>query len=261
MLICGTCREPVARFFASCPHCRAENTIVSVGEDAGNLEPEYLGDVSSTPQNKIPSGEAALDHVLGGGLTRGSCIVLAGSPGAGKSTLALQAASASSSQRSTLYIAGEEPIDRIGERAHRLGLNVAGLRVSSIVAVDGIARLIRGVSPGFVVVDSLQTLTDRALRSRAGSPTQLVQCAIRLVELSRSYDCAILIVGHVTKTNALSGPRSVEHYVDVMLTFRVADARRKGDAARILEASKNRFGVAHQPVKMLMGEKGLRLDN
>ena len=150
-----------------------------------------------------------------------------------------------------LFISGEEPLHRLALRARRLNLDVSGLDAVPYTEMLTLARIVRRERHAFVCVDSLHTLHNDRLRSRPGSPSQLIGCAQSCVRLAQSVGCAILLIGHVTKQNFLSGPRSVEHIVDVMLTFHVKGKR------RILTATKNRFGPALAPHTLKMTKTGL----
>lgn len=148
-------------------------------------------------------------------------------------------------------MSGEEPLDRLALRARRLNLDVSALDAVPYTEMLTLARIVRRERYAFVCVDSLHTLHNDRLRSRPGSPSQLIGCAQSCVRLAQSVNAAIFLIGHVTKQNFLSGPRSVEHIVDVMLTFHV-----KGQK-RILTATKNRFGPALQTHILKMTKNGL----
>lgn len=258
---CSLCTHDSPRWYARCPHCGEPDALDFIAPaaqpavvDASRPEDfDALGDVEAAATRFVPSGFANLDAILGGGFAVGGCYLLAGSPGAGKSTLALQIAATVSHARRVIYLSGEEPKDRLKLRARRLGHERAPLIVTELTDLAGFARAVRALHPLLIVVDSLNTLSVPGVRSRPGSPTQLVACAIRLTELAQSYECAILGIGHVTKTNSLSGPRSVEHHIDAMLHFHA-----RGESAnRVLVASKNRFGPSHIPARFTMTETGL----
>ena len=262
---CVSCHKTTHWWGVACPHCRAPDALYAVepvpAHDPGNRPAaspvEKLSEVSSAQTRYLTTGFSPLDHVLGGGLARGAVYLLAGEPGAGKSTLALTIADHVSARCGSLYVSGEEPTARLAERARRLGLGCAALDVCAITEMNHLARAVRRAHVRLVVVDSLNVLHSDKIRSRVGSPSQLLNSAIALVRLAKSQNCAILLIGHVTKSNQLTGPRSVEHYCDAMLHFNAVGKTNR----RSLFASKNRFGPAFISLQFLMTETGLVPDH
>lgn len=258
---CGNCRAIFPAWTVACPGCKAVDWLYAVADASPGAArstadaPPFgkLSDVMAQSTRFLLTGWPALDAVLGGGLAQGATYLLAGSPGAGKSTLALTIASFVSPSRLTLYVSGEEMTSRLLERARRLSLGCAALDVCVLTELGALSRVVRAHRHRLVVVDSLNVLTSDRLRSRVGSPSQLLNSGIAIARLARSTGATFLVIGHVTKSNQLSGPRSVEHYCDAMLHFNASGK----SPVRTLIASKNRFGPAHVPIRFVMSETGL----
>lgn len=264
-----------ARWSGRCQACGEWNTLVEeivppipLGEGSRSLtslsRPSVCGP-SATPlplQTISPDGAVAvatgigeLDRVLGGGLVAGSVTVLGGEPGVGKSTLVLQAlASAAGQGRTSLLIAAEESGEQVRRRAGRLEAAVDGCYVLATTDLDAVISAAGQLEPSILVVDSIQAVSDRACTSQAGSPSQVRECAGRLVRYAKTLGVATVLVGHVTKDGGLAGPRTLEHLVDTVLSF-------EGDrhhSLRLLSASKHRYGPTGEIGLFEMTEAGLR---
>ncbi len=203
----------------------------------------------------VATGIGELDRVLGGGLVAGSVTVLGGEPGVGKSTLVLQAlASAAGQGRTSLLIAAEESGEQVRRRAGRLQAAVDGCYVLATTDLDAVMGAAGQLEPSMLVVDSIQAVSDRACPSQAGSPSQVRECAGRLVRYAKTLGVATVLVGHVTKDGGLAGPRTLEHLVDTVLSF-------EGDrhhSLRLLSASKHRYGPTGEIGLFEMTEAGLQ---
>jgi len=203
----------------------------------------------------VATGIGELDRVLGGGLVAGSVTVLGGEPGVGKSTLVLQAlASAAGQGRTSLLIAAEESGEQVRRRAGRLQAAVDGCYVLATTDLDAVIGAAGQLEPSMLVVDSIQAVSDRACPSQAGSPSQVRECAGRLVRYAKTLGVATVLVGHVTKDGGLAGPRTLEHLVDTVLSF-------EGDrhhSLRLLSASKHRYGPTGEIGLFEMTEAGLQ---
>lgn len=238
---CLNCKHALALWHALCPTCGHPDKIVaralSVPVRRTRSTPR-LSDISASDVDRLVTKIDSLDEVSGGGLVVGASTFLAGSPGAGKSTLALQAACHIAVTHNTIYFSGEEDLARLRVRADRLRLPITQLRVSRLTRADQIIALTKYERARLIVVDSLQSITRPDLRNRAGSPTQLVACAASLTHAAQQLRCTVLLIGHVNKEDDLAGPRTLEHDVDVMLHF----TAKEESSERILYASKNRFG-------------------
>ena len=213
-----------------------------------------LNEVPADAETRIPTGIAEFDRVLGGGIVRGSCVLLGGDPGIGKSSLLMQA-SASLAQRGTvLYVSGEESAAQIKLRARRFGIESSQILVLPETDLGTVMEAIRRIRPIFTVIDSIQTMSSDAIGSAAGGVSQLRECAARLLEVAKGDDVPIFLVGHVTKEGAVAGPRVLEHIVDAVLYLE----GERFHAFRILRATKNRFGSTDEVGVFEMGESGLR---
>ncbi|GAB4291295.1 MAG: DNA repair protein RadA [Coriobacteriia bacterium] len=212
-----------------------------------------LDSVTASADERVATGIPEFDRVLGGGLVKGSLVLLAGEPGIGKSTLLLQAAvSLGSAGRGVLYVCGEESAEQVKLRADRIGAT-GGISLLPEVDMAVIEATAEAERPWLLVVDSIQTMADPDLDGVPGSVGQVRACAARLMRLAKERGISVLVVGHVTKDGAIAGPRVLEHLVDAVLTF-------EGDqdhALRIVRATKNRFGAVSEIGIFEMAAEGL----
>ena len=216
--------------------------------------PIALGDVPADAEERLATGIAEFDRVLGGGIVQGSCVLLGGDPGIGKSSLLMQASAALAQKGTVLYVSGEESAAQVKLRARRFGIGGDGILLLAETDLGSIIEAIRRVRPIFVVIDSIQTMNSDAIASAAGGVSQLRECAARLLELAKGDDVPIFLVGHVTKEGAVAGPRVLEHIVDAVLYLE----GERFHAFRILRATKNRFGSTDEVGVFEMGDNGLR---
>lgn len=211
---------------------------------------------SGPDSDRVATGLHELDRVLGGGLVRGSFILVGGDPGVGKSTLLLQMAGGLAAQGSrVLYVSGEESVEQTGLRAERLGISAGAenVHLSAESQLDVIREMALAQKPDVLVVDSIQTVFLPDLASAPGSVTQVRECAANLMTLAKSHGIAVFVIGHVTKEGQIAGPKVLEHMVDTVLSF-------EGDkthAFRLLRALKNRFGATHELGVFSMDSRGL----
>jgi len=267
---CQQCGHQSPKWLGRCPGCGAWDTLVEeiesparVGRSTPAREPpRRLVEVAVGATARRETGIGELDRVLGGGLVRGSVILIGGDPGIGKSTLALQAAFAIAAHGArVLYVAGEESPEQVKMRAERVNLGTCGAQGPAgsgpwIVAETGLEPLLgvlTQLEPEVLVVDSIQTLSSADLGSAPGSVGQVREVAARLVSSCKGAGIAAFFIGHVTKEGSLAGPRVLEHMVDTVLYF-------EGDrsqAYRILRAVKNRFGSTNEIGVFEMREQGL----
>ncbi len=261
---CTECGGASPKWQGQCPHCGAWNTLVeslaapvstrfeSVAGTRSTVT--ALASVTAQESERIATGLAEFDRVLGGGLVAGGVALLGGDPGIGKSTLLLQASAALGATRKTLYVTGEESVEQVALRAQRLGLVQAPVMLLAEVQLEAIVAAIGELAPEVVVIDSIQTVYTEALQSAPGSVAQVRECAAQLTRLAKKRGVVIVFVGHVTKEGALAGPRVLEHIVDTVLYF-------EGDphsSFRLVRAIKNRFGAANELGVFAMTERGLR---
>lgn len=266
--VCQSCGATSPKWSGQCGECGAWNTLVeslAAGSGASRSRAgggflaqraplQRLDEVAAEDAQRIPTGIGELDRVLGGGIVPGSVILIGGDPGIGKSTLLLQALAAVEGRLRTLYVTGEESLTQVSLRARRLGLPRLDLPVLAETRLEAVLDTLTQAQPGLVVIDSVQTLYSDALEAAPGAVSQLRECAARLVRWAKSSQCAIVLVGHVTKEGAIAGPRVLEHMVDTVLYFE-HDA---GSRFRIVRAVKNRFGAVNELGVFAMLDEGLR---
>ena len=216
--------------------------------------PQPLKEVVLEPGERLPTGIGELDRVLGGGVVRGSLVLIGGEPGAGKSTLLLQAARALAMARPpVLYVSAEESAAQVKMRADRLGIAGDGLLLWAETDLNAVQAALDDVKPQTLIVDSIQTVFLPDLESAPGSVAQVRECGARLMTQAKGRGLATFLVGHVTKEGALAGPRVLEHLVDTVLYFE-GEAHH---AYRVLRAVKNRFGSTNEIGVFEMAARGL----
>jgi DNA repair protein RadA/Sms len=258
---CQKCGYQTPKWLGKCPDCGAWNSMAeetacqSARLPAGEAaKPLPLSQVKRDLQQRSSCGIAELDRVLGGGLVKGSIVLIGGDPGIGKSTLLLQAsAHLTGSAGSVLYVSAEESPEQIKLRSLRLGIHSDGLYLLAETNIERIITQITALKPKAVIIDSIQTVFTAAIESAPGSVSQVRESAGRLMILAKGSGIPIFLVGHVTKDGALAGPRVLEHLVDTVLYFE-GDS---GHAFRILRAAKNRFGSTNEIGVFEMKDSGL----
>ena len=227
----------------------------SSASSRGTPQAVALDQIDTSADDRLPSGMGEMDRVLGGGLVRGSLVLLAGDPGVGKSTLVLRlAAELASPKRPCLYVAAEESAAQIRMRAERMGIGGEGLFVYAETAMDGALAEAERLRAGVMVVDSIQTVRADGLASAPGSVTQVRESTLRLLQYAKATHTPVLIVGHVTKEGMVAGPRLLEHIVDAVLYLEGDDHH----AHRLLRSVKNRFGPTFEVAVFEMDGAGLR---
>jgi DNA repair protein RadA/Sms len=269
VFICRNCGTEAAKWIGKCPSCGQWNTFIEevVIKTSGASDSSFYSGTTSTPvklhevdsksQPRLDTQTGELNRVLGGGLVRGSVILIGGEPGIGKSTLALQVALAMSKYK-VLYISGEESVQQISMRAERIGRKNDNCYVLSEISLQRIIGHIQNLKPDILIIDSVQTLQDETLESSPGSISQIRECAGKLMKFAKETSTPVFLIGHITKDGTLAGPKILEHIVDTVLLF-------EGDQHymyRILRASKNRFGATAELGIFEMLHDGLReVDN
>ncbi len=246
--VCQSCGFQSLKWLGRCPDCQEWNTFL--GERTPRspkpssrakpvAEPRRLAAISPRGPSRWATGVPEFDRVLGGGVVPGSIVLVAGDPGIGKSTLLLEVgASLASQNRAGLYLAGEESLEQIRLRAERLKLEDNSLALLAETDLHAISACLDGEQPEFVVVDSIQALQDPDLESIPGTISQIRQACALLTEWAKRNGAPLFIIGHVTKSGAIAGPKTLEHLVDTVLYF---EGERHGNL-RLLRATKNRFG-------------------
>lgn len=230
----------------------SRSTIVRSGRALSKAMP--INEISTEDEHRYHTGLSELDRVLGGGIVKGSLVLISGDPGIGKSTMLLQICQHLGEDLQILYVSGEESARQIKLRAARLGVDHPNLQILTETDVQYIVEEIRAEKPGLVMIDSIQTMNHTDLNSSPGSITQVRECTNTLTRCAKSMDIPIMIVGHVNKDGAIAGPKVLEHIVDAVLYF-------EGDRQmtyRILRAVKNRYGSTNEIGVFDMGENGLR---
>lgn len=256
---CASCGHREPKWLGRCPACGEWNTLKeSAAPAAGGraaMQVKFsvpLASVDPAEGARYPSGSAEVDRVLGGGVMRGSSVLVGGEPGIGKSTLLLQLAARAGVAGRVLYISGEESAAQLRLRADRLGLARDGLEVLCTGDLSEALAALERVKPSLFVVDSLQTLASAEAGAVPGTANQVKYCALELSDWARERGSACFLVSHVTKDGLIAGPKAAEHIVDVVLLFEQSD----GDV-RFLRSAKNRFGSTEEVGLFTMGEKGL----
>lgn len=255
VLECSSCGHQVSQWVGRCPSCSEWGTISgSPGRAARPARSTSAPLVSGDPPERVRTGYEGIDRVLGEGIVPGSVVLLAGEPGIGKSTLLLQlVASLSRSGRACLIASGEESAEQIADRAKRIGVDDAPLSFLAGRDLGDVIDATRAEQPFLLAVDSIQTVRDPDSSAIVGGPGQVRGCADALVGLAKSEGVTVLLTGHVTKDGDLAGPRTLEHAVDVVLSFE-GDPR---SGHRILSCGKNRFGQEGEMAWFEMGPTGL----
>src|SRR3954452_4270189 len=264
IFVCAQCGHDSAKWHGRCPGCGEWNTMVEERpvvapkgspKRAGRaLKPVPLSEVEAPKLRRLVTGIGELDRVLGGGLVPGSMVLIGGSPGIGKSTITGGAlGNLAAAGRRVLYVSGEESAAQVKLRAERLGPDALRGPIVAETDLEVVEATIEAEAPEVCVVDSVQTLHSSALSGAAGSVGQVREVAGRLTRIAKERDVAILLVGHVTKEDALAGPRVLEHLVDCVLQFEGERER----TYRTLRALKNRFGSTNETGVFEMRESGL----
>jgi DNA repair protein RadA/Sms len=259
--VCGQCGYASRKWLGRCPDCGAWDSLTEErqvaaarpGRPAATAQPLVAADGGEEGE-RLVSGIAEMDRVLGGGIVPGSLVLIGGDPGIGKSTLILQLLSSlAARQHQVLYVTGEESVRQIRMRAGRLAIGERDIFVSTENCVEAVVDLARQLRPALLAVDSIQTVFSEEVGSAPGSVTQVREATARLLQLAKSTHLPILLVGHVTKDGAIAGPRVLEHMVDTVLYFE-GD---RGQVFRILRTVKNRFGSTNEIGVFEMQERGL----
>ena len=265
VFFCGECGYESAKWLGQCPACKAWNAFSeapAIKKGGSSLKPGVaaslpikIKDVSLESDERVTTGISELDRVLGGGIVKGSLVLVGGDPGIGKSTLLLQmCAKLSDKNVSVLYVSGEESERQIAIRSERLGRQSSDMLLYCETDIEKIEAAIENGKPEVVIVDSIQTMYSSKADSAAGSISQVREVTSTLLRISKGLGVSVFIVGHVTKEGTVAGPRTLEHMVDTVLYFEGEDVA----SYRILRAVKNRFGSTNEVGVFDMGQTGLR---
>lgn len=265
VFVCRSCGFESAKWNGRCPNCGEWNTfeeVEALPKSSASRVPSRriekivsLKDVDTSSDGEVRylTGMNELDRVLGGGLVKGSLVLIGGEPGIGKSTLLLQICEYLGKEHSILYVSGEESARQISLRAKRLGVGGEGLYILAESDAQAVADSVSAQKPDIVIIDSIQTMSIGEINSAPGSITQVRECTNLFMRLAKSEEIPFFIVGHVNKDGAIAGPKVMEHIVDAVLYF-------EGDrnlSYRILRAAKNRFGSTNEIGVFEMQDDGL----
>ena len=264
--LCSECGYESARWYGKCPGCGAWNTL---NEEMIQPEPVSarrssaaspaavtaapLSRISTDSEHRYHTGVRELDRVLGGGIVKGSLVLLGGDPGIGKSTMMLQICEYLGESMRVLYVSGEESQRQIKLRAERLGVTTESLSVMAATDAQAICEFIRADKPDLVIIDSIQTMAISDLSSSPGSVPQVRECTNLFLRTAKASDIPIFIIGHVNKDGAIAGPKVMEHIVDAVLYFE----GERNLSYRMLRAVKNRFGSTNEIGMFEMQDRGL----
>lgn len=265
--VCSECGADHPTWSGQCNQCGEWNTlkefhvagpktarVASSGYAGSRSQVQILSDVSLQQAERLSSGLQEFDRVLGGGIVQGSVVLIGGAPGAGKSTLLLQAIAHLSQQYGVLYVSGEESLQQIAERAHRLGLPTTGIKLLAETSVSQICQAVEEERPQVVIIDSIQVMYTPDCESAPGSVSQVRESASILTQFAKRTGTAFLMVGHVTKDQSLAGPMTLSHIVDAQVVLSTTDDAR----FRVLRADKNRFGSVGELGFFAMESNGLK---
>ncbi len=265
VFVCGECGYETPKWVGKCPGCGEWNTMVedvrlpqkaavsAAPRPAHTFSAIPLSQINAADEHRFVTGISELDRVLGGGIVKGSVILLSGDPGIGKSTILLQVCNALQGNIKILYVSGEESAIQIKLRAKRIGVESEAVSVMTETDVQTVCEYINSARPDLVMIDSIQTMQHPDISSSPGSIVQVRESANMLLRTGKSLDIPIFIVGHVNKGGDIAGPKVMEHIVDTVLYFE----GERNQSYRILRAIKNRFGSTNEIGVFEMTETGL----
>ncbi|RLE04612.1 MAG: DNA repair protein RadA [Candidatus Aminicenantes bacterium] len=261
--VCQSCGFQTPKWMGRCPSCGEWNTLIeevveeesSPGLSLTTSAPVLYGEIKEVTQQRIQTGINDFNQVLGGGIVKGSLVLIGGEPGIGKSTLMLQISrDLASHQKKVLYVSGEESLEQIKLRGERLGLRQEKIYFFSETILERILQAVENLSPEILILDSVQTVYSSQLTSSPGTISQVREVANRIFRQAKAREMATFLIGHITKEGTLAGPKSLEHIVDVVLSFE----GERDHSYRVLRVLKNRFGPVSELAIFEMSEEGLK---
>jgi DNA repair protein RadA/Sms len=268
--VCSACGAQAPKWAGQCGDCDAWNTlsesidipnthsgrarVAGFGDSKDLNRVQNLAEVTLDDVQRVPTGSSEFDRVLGGGLVPGSVILLGGDPGIGKSTLVLQTVAALSRHLKAVYVTGEESLQQVSLRSHRLGFTDVQVRMLAATQLETVLTIAQLEQPDIIVIDSIQTMFTEQLQSAPGAVAQVRECAAQLVRYAKQTQTVMFLIGHVTKEGVLAGPRILEHMVDTVLYFE----GEAGQRYRLIRAVKNRYGAVNELGVFAMTDRGLR---
>jgi len=259
---CSECQYQSPKYLGRCPQCNSWNTMEEISNQSlhetnttaeQNREPVKLIDIDHKKISRISTNISEFDRSLGGGIVPGSVILIGGEPGVGKSTLLLKVSGNLSSNGRVLYYSGEESEVQIKLRADRIGIDSKNIFLLTMADLEDLKIGIKDISPEYIIIDSIQTMNSRKTGGFTGSIPKLRQVTSELIEIAKSNNITIFIIGHITKDGQIAGPKTLEHMVDVVLYF-------QGELQsnlKVLRVEKNRYGSVNELGIFQMSSKGL----
>ena len=264
--VCQNCGYESAGYLGKCPECSSWGTFVEElqSERPVNISPQgivndsspsLINDIQVGKEIRVSTGISEFDRILGGGLVQGSIVLIAGDPGIGKSTILLQTSGGlADSGKKVLYVSAEESAGQLKLRADRLGVKSDSIYIYPQTNLESIKSQIEELSPDMVVIDSIQAIYSQTIQSSAGSVSQIRECCNILMQIAKTKNITVLVIGHVTKDGNIAGPKVLEHMVDTVISF-------EGDkykSYRMLRSMKNRFGNTSEVGIFEMSVNGLK---
>ena len=265
VFVCNQCGFETPKWLGKCPACGEWNTLeeetriqqspvqTAKSGRSAPMRSYALSEIAPDNELRYKTGMGELDRVLGGGIVKGSLVLLSGDPGIGKSTILLQVCKVIAQKMNVLYVSGEESYSQIKLRADRLGVSAPGLRLLCETDMQAIGEHIMEEKPDLVIIDSVQTMNHADLSSSPGSVTQVRECTSLLMRTAKSLSIPVILVGHVNKDGNIAGPKVLEHIVDAVLYFE----GERNLSFRILRAVKNRYGSTNEIGVFEMTDRGL----
>lgn len=263
--VCQSCGYETVKWLGKCPECMRWNTLVEEVEeknskkevffiDKGSVKPISINSIETKEEERFTTQIKELDRVLGGGIVKGSLVLVGGDPGIGKSTLLIQVSSnVSNSGKKVLYISGEESESQIKMRARRLDINSENLYIFAENNLSIIEAHLENINPNLIILDSIQTVYSPEISSAPGTVSQIKEGTSKFMKISKKMGISTFIVGHVTKEGSLAGPKLLEHMVDTVLYFE----GERFNTYRLVRAVKNRFGSTNELGVFEMRDTGL----
>lgn len=264
---CSECGNETLKWSGKCLACGAWDSLVEVKADtkgkgsAKNAahsaivkKPRLISELDTEAEMRFSTGIGEFDRVLGGGAVRGSLVLVGGAPGIGKSTLLLQLCGLTDEGQKILYVTGEESERQLKMRAQRLGVDKGEIYVLAETGLAEVMENIEALSPDIVIIDSIQTMFDADISAAPGSISQVRECTMSIMRLTKEKCFTTFVIGHINKEGSIAGPKVLEHMVDCVLYFE----GERSTSFRILRAGKNRFGSTNEIGVFEMNDKGLK---
>ena len=268
MFCCSECGNETVKWSGKCPACGSWDTLVEVKLDTAKTrgvaakpvsklnskQPKLISELDTEAEIRFSTGIGELDRVLGGGAVKGSIVLVGGAPGIGKSTLLLQLCGLVDKGQKILYVSGEESERQLKMRAQRLEVEAGQIYVLAETELSEVLSAAESLAPDIVIIDSIQTMYDPDISSAPGSVTQVRECTMALMRMTKENGFTTFVVGHINKEGSIAGPKVLEHMVDCVLYFE----GERSTSFRILRAGKNRFGSTNEIGVFEMADKGLK---